>query len=195
MKSGIPAPATDQLTLGLHFDNFLLERSDGLLRTVGLRVSLAPHEFGFNFISAPPDLSFVSLDKSNALQISASLAQERLADPDHVRRQEVTPLCLWAIDSVLGYRIQSVGQVSLPERPNPGKKLMILTQGKFTDNGGSEGSEYAQNVFLKERDDGGFDVCTISKYDVFMLYRKPTWDLVALCAPSSLCTNSTALSV
>lgn len=178
----ILTPQTEaQMPLKLQFERWPLSRDDRLLQMFDLQFSLSEeNDFSFDVITAPPKLTFVSLVGTEEIQINSAIAHEKILELENSGK--VTPLCIWAIDNILGQQINPV----LPERPNPKKRLMILTVGKFTNGNGANnlGSHY---IYLKEMENGGFSVCSMNYYNTFLLYPSPGWDLVALCAPKELC--------
>lgn len=187
MKKPIFAANTQQPGLGLLYN---IERTQELLDRCGLNVFLVPdQDFGFDVVSPPEELHYFPIELCHVghENIVPYVAHERLVEK---LPTDLVALDLYAISALCS------SDLTFPDRPIHPKKdhqnrLIILTAGLYSR---VEGGEYEMNVCLKEREDGEFDICAVSRYCGFQLYLKPGWDLVALCAPSIVCTKSENLN-
>lgn len=176
-----------QFELKFPFEPIVLERDSRLLKMVGLNIqpSVEPvHSYGFDEISENPEICFCSIAEQSmrCISISPFVAHQRLLD---FRFSELNPLCIWGIDALMAVYPDTL--LHLPERPNPERKIIIVTQGLFAKDG-----DYCSHVCLKERADGRFDPIVANKHSDFLLYQDPKYDVVAMCIPTSSCRLSIA---
>lgn len=170
------------------FETIVLERDNRLLDVVGLNAkpSNEPvHDYGFNEISENPEFCFCPIAEYQSrlcISVSPFIAHQRLLECCH---QELNPLCIWGIDALLAVCPDVL--FNLPERPNPERKIIIMTQGLFCT---GKYTDYSSHICLKERDDGRFDPVVTSKHSDLMLYDDPKYDVVAMCIPASSCRRS-----
>jgi hypothetical protein len=184
----------DQGLLGLKHKEYFIDRSPELIARMGLQVRLFSREkFPFDRFVETPALQFELLGNASRGWESITIGNwldgnvptgahsklMRLAEkPDGTSM----PLCLWAIDVALGLRMGDGDTVSLPPKPNPGRRLIILTQGRFSQ-GGDE--EYSSHIVFRENGIGGYEPMVMNRYTDIIMYQSPFWDVVALCVPRS----------
>ena len=175
---------TYQGLLGLKFDKHPIERDPKLLEIMKLNATISEkNSLPFDRITLPCRLSFEPIALEEEIQINAGVAHEMLLKI--AAEGKAMPLCLWSVDTILGYKSRNGSTPDLPARSTPGKKLIILTHGIF--NG------LARNIncyiYLKKTE-SGFEICVTNTYQTFILYPKPGYDLVTLCIPTTSCSTS-----
>lgn len=184
----------DQGLLDLKQDEYFIDRNPDLIARLGLQAQLVSREkFPFERFVEPPALQFELLGTAHCgwegITIGEWLDGEvatgaysklmKLAEkPDGT----LMPLCLWAADIALGIHMGDGDAVSLPPKPNPDRRLIILTQGKFSQ---GPGEGYSSHVVFRENGVGGYESMIMNRYQTVMMYLSPFWDVVALCAPRS----------
>lgn len=181
-----------QLNLALSFESFSIERSCALLNDLKVQSHLVhefageTHTFGFDLITEPPALTFELLASAPQKHetITAHGAHEKLLEMRF--KAEKMPLCIWAANTVLDYRANHNMEELLPPKPNPEHRVIIMTQGWFSPD---PGEEYSQLLCLVENANGGFDVKVYGRFHTFEMYKKPGFDVVALCVPFSVCAE------
>ncbi|MEI6480089.1 MAG: hypothetical protein WCO12_01020 [bacterium] len=184
MKILKPTPANQEL-LGLEFDRWPINRDRNLIEMMKIRAQISEeYALPFNQINLPSKLSFgpIALE-SDEIQINAGVAHEKLLEV--AAKGEIMPLCLWSVDAIFSHQTKNGSGPNLPERPSPGKKLIILTHGTFKE---SAQGTYCY-IYLKETEHG-FEICTMTTHQTFLLYPKPHYDLVTLCIPTASCSMS-----
>jgi hypothetical protein len=201
MKSKVPnrsigSPLGNQLGLGLGVEIFGVERDNRLLDAVGLseegkNINFREEENAFPFkeLIIPAPLSYIPI-RSGAdghTDIGGDQAYEELTEIVDDSTKPM-PLCMWAIDTVIGHQTRNGSPPKMPPKPGD-RKVIVLTQGKFRlKNGQGRHNLSLRYVCLKEGDDGHMRPCTVGHFDMFRLYAG--WDLVALCVPRSYCVLS-----
>lgn len=173
-----------QTLLGLQFERWPICRSNHLLELMKIKATISERIFPFNQIVIPSQLKFepILLEKED-IQINAEVAYEKLENI--VTGGKVVPLCLWSIDAIFGHQTKNGNGITLPERPTPGRKLIILTQGIF-----NESVKNAECYIHLTETENGFEICTSHRNHTFLLYLKPCYDLVTLCLPAAACSTS-----
>jgi len=180
--------------LGLKHEEHFIDRDPELITRIGLPVVLASREkFPFERFVTPPALHFELLGTArggwetmtigewtdgNVPTGAYSKLMKLAEDPDGLSM----PLCLWATDIALSARMVYGNTATLPAKPNPDRRLIILTQGRFSQ---GTGEGYNSHVVFRENGVGGYEPMIMNRYQTVMMYLSPFWGVVALCAPST----------
>ena len=188
MQIKIQSDDDPQGTLELAEVGFFIKRDRPLLDMCGvaqdLKFSEHLSQIGFDRVTSTHlELIPLMLD-DGCSSVNGCMARERLRG---VKESTIyNPLCLWGLDLVFGYASQERIRKVLAKRPNPQKRIIIFTEGVFVVGEGENNRRY---ICLREVDTG-FEVVTLSHSASLILWSRPSWDLVTLCAPKHSCFNS-----
>ena len=186
MKILRPKAEEAQSSLDLQFENWPICRNSQLLEMMKIKgITMDDATFPFDQINLPARPSFQNIMLYNQdIQINVGVAHERLMTTANAGIH--MPLCIWSIDALFGHQTKNGGGPTLPERPAPGRKLIILTQGMFCQSSDINSNRY---ICLRETDNG-FQIEPVGTNNTFLLYQNPGYDLVSLCVPREACKTS-----